>query len=324
MKSQSLIIFAFVGLLSFNDAISQTSDNYTDTILYQNNDTLDMMILTKDYHHLVEGDQLQSILQDLQSRLKEIQGMVPSTAYTIKYQYQKQLDILENDKIKSFRLSAEKGMSENFPNRVHLHDALDKYQVIIGFNDIEELERVDLTRILTDITEKLPEKHRFLRYLAFQPEYPTGNIVLKEDRHTGHFDMLSLQAGVGANVYRGKFLTDFTGEIGLQLNHKGILKNQFYISNNLMFAFDEANRAVINNFTNLGYRRNFSNQKDKPNWLGIEIGTLTKRSGDIFAPNTHRLGVNWQVGKHITVSPQLYFNGFFKQVSPGFRIGIGL
>ena len=91
-----------------------------------------------------------------------------------------------------------------------------------------------------------------------------------------------------------------------------------------MFSFDAENTAVINNFTNLGYRRNFSNQKDKSNWIGFEIGTLTKQSGDVFKPNTMRLGINWEAGKHITVSPQLYFNGFFQQVSPGFRIGIGL
>jgi hypothetical protein len=71
-------------------------------------------------------------------------------------------------------------------------------------------------------------------------------------------------------------------------------------------------------------RRNFSTVRDNPNWLGLEIGTLTKRSGDLFQPNTRRLGVNWGVAKHITVSPQIYWNGAFKQVSPGFRIGIGL
>lgn len=147
---------------------------------------------------------------------------------------------------------------------------------------------------------------------------------LIQNRPSGYLDMLSLQAGVGANVYRSKFLTDITGELSLQLNQKGILRNQFYVSNNLMFSFNESNSAVINNFTNLGFRRNFSNVKDKPNWLGIEFGTVTKRSGDVFQPNTMRFGFNWQAGKHITVAPQMYFDGFFKIVSPGFRIGIGL
>lgn len=209
-------------------------------------------------------------------------------------------------------------------NRANILDTSGNFQVIIGFNEINELINIDFKGILADITDGLPAKHRFLRYLEFQPDPQSGKIMLSENRHTGYFDLLSLQAGVGANVYRNMFLTDISGEIGLQLNQKGILKNQFYISNNLMFAFDAKNTAVINNFTNFGYRRNFSNQKDNPNWLGIELGTRTKRSGDIFQPNTKRLGVNWQVGKHISVAPQLYFNGFFKQVSPGFRIGIGL
>jgi len=159
-------------------------------------------------------------------------------------------------------------------------------------------------------------------YLEFIEE--NNKASLKENRPYGYLDMLSLQADVDANVYRNRFLTDITGEIGLQLNHIGILRNQFYVSNNLIFSFDAENTAVINNFTNFGYRRNLSDQKDKPNWLAIELGTRTKRSGDLFRLKTLRLGMNRGAGKNITVSPQLYFNGFFQQVSPALRIGIGL
>ena len=324
MKILSLIFLFLICLFPFSKAIAQNADSIKDTIFYHGTDSLDMLILTKDYHNLVKDDQLQSMLHDFQSRLKEIQEIVPATAYTIEYQYLKQLDILKSDKIKSFSIGEEISMSENFRNQAKILEPSGRYEIIVGFNDITDLTMVDFKSILTAIIGGLPEKHRFLKYLEFQPDDQSGKIILSKERHTGYFDMLSLQAGVGANVYRGKFLTDISGEIGLQLNQKGILKNQFYVSNNLMFFFDAENRAVINNFSNVGYRRNFSNQKDKPYWLGIEIGTLTKRSGDIFKPNTMRLGVNWQEGKHITVAPQLYFNGFFQQVSPGFRIGIGL
>jgi hypothetical protein len=324
MKILSPILIALIGLLSVNNAFAQNVGSPKDSIFYHGTDSLDMLILAKDYHNLVKDDQLQSILYDFQSRLKEIQGRLPATAYTIEYQYLKQMDILESDKIISFSLTEDNSMSQNFRNRAKIVDPSGNYQVFLGFNDIRDVIKADLQPILTAIIGGLPAKHRFSRYLEFQPDHQNGKITLSEERHTGYFDMLSLQAGVGANVYRGKFLTDFTGEIGLQWSQKGILKNQWYISNNLMFFFDAENRAVINNFTNVGYRRNFSTQKDQPNWLGIELGTLTKRSGDIFQSNTMRLGVNWQAGKHITVAPQLYFNGFFQQVSPGFRIGIGL
>jgi hypothetical protein len=36
------------------------------------------------------------------------------------------------------------------------------------------------------------------------------------------------------------------------------------------------------------------------------------------------IGKKFQAAKHITVAPQMYFDAFFKNVSPGFRIGIGL
>jgi hypothetical protein len=169
----------------------------------------------------------------------------------------------------------------------------------------------------------LPPKDRYLRHLSFQSS-SEGKYQLTENRALGYLDMLSLQLGVGANVYQNRFLTDFTGEVGLHLNQKGILKNKFYLSNNLIFSFDGESGAVVNSFTNIGYRRNLSSQRDNANWLGVEFGAMTRQRGNVFAPNTMRLGVNWSAGKHITVSPQLYFNGLFQQVSPGFRIGIGL
>jgi hypothetical protein len=324
MKPFIQLILVFLCLFTLSTTFAQKEKIPRDTIYYQGTEKLNMLVLSKDYHFLIKDDQVQNILNDFQSRLKEIQENIPSEAYKIHYQYKKQIEILKSDKIKSFSLSDGKGLKANFQNRAILTDPSNNYQVDLEFDDIEEVLKADLRGILSAIVDELPDKDRHLRFLEYQIEPETNNTKLMQNRNTGNWDMLSLQAGVGANAYRNKFMTDLSGEIGLHLNHKGILRNQYYVSNNLMFSFDAENRAVINNFTNVGYRRNFSNQKDKSNWLGIELGTLTKQSGDIFKPNTMRLGINWEAGKHITVSPQLYFNGFFQQVSPGFRIGIGL
>jgi hypothetical protein len=251
--------------------------------------------------------------------------MVPlSSSYTIEYQYNNKIEILKSDRIASFTILESKSLTQDFQNQAIIKDPSSKYHVNIGFDDLETLTNADFNQIIGEIIAELPGKDRYLRYLEYQPEGTTNKAKLIQNRPSGYLDMLSLQAGVGANVYRSKFLTDITGELSLQLNQKGILRNQIYVSNNLIFSFNESNSAVINNFTNVGYRRNFSNQRDKPNWLGVEFGTLTKRSGDIFQPNTMRFGFNWKAGKHITVAPQMYFDGFFKNVSPGFRIGIGL
>jgi len=317
-------IFKLIGLLCLIQTASfaQSADIPKDSI-YWGTDKLDMLIQTKDYHHLTKDDQLIGLLKDFQSKLKEIQESLPDSPYNIRYVSHKQLEIIASPVIKSFSISEEKGLSSDFQHRAIVNDPHGKYQVDLGFDDIEEIIAADFSSIVKGITGNLPIKDRYLRYLEYTIN-ENNQVTLTQNRISGYLDMLSLMAGVGANVYKNRFLTDITGEIGLQLNHKGILRNQFYISNNLIFSFDPESSAVINNFTNIGYRRNLSNQKDKSNWLGVEIGTLTKRSGDLFQPNTMRLGMNWNAGKNITVSPQLYFNGFFQQVSPGFRIGIGL
>lgn len=324
MKTTIQLILTIFYLLNFSTVFAQSAKIQRDTVFYKGTEHMNMLILATDYHNLTKENHIQVILNDFQIRLKEIAGSMPENAYIIEYRHQEQLDILPSDKIKSYSLPEGKGMTENFQNKVIITDPNSSYLVNISFNDVRELINMDFATVLTEIIGELPEKDRYLRYLEFQPDIQSGKVKLTENRPSGYLDMLSLQAGVGANVYRSKFMTDITGEISLQLNHKGILRNQFYVSNNLMFAFDAENAAIINNFTSIGYRRNLSNDKDKPNWLGVEFGTVTKRSGDIFQPNTMRLGVNWNVGKHISISPQLYFNGLFQQVSPGFRIGIGL
>lgn len=325
MKTTVLVLFTVILLLSFTSSYAQKDEVPKDTISYQVSQNLTLLILSKDYHNLSKDNQVQSILEDFQSRVRGIQESIPtSSSYTIDYQYQNKLEILQSNKIKSYNLSEDIGMTEGFRNQANITDGNNGYRVELNFNDVTEILEADFAAILSSIISELPEKDRYLRYLEYRKDTEQNKVVLTDNRPSGYLDMLSFQAGVGANVYRNKFLTDLTGEIGLQLNHKGILRNQFYVSNNLIFSFDAENNTLINNFTNIGYSRNLSNVKDKSNWLGVEFGILTKRSGEIFQPNTMRIGLNWEAGKHITVSPQLYFNGFFQQVSPGFRIGIGL
>jgi hypothetical protein len=299
---------------------AQDADMPRDSINW-GTEKMEMLIQVKDYHHLTKGDQVLSLLQEFQSRIGEIQPSLPTTPYHIRYLSQKQIEVKHSPVIRSFSISEDKGMTTDFKHRAILIDAKSNTQIDLAFDEISEIVETDFSQVMTGITANLPIQDRHLRYLEYRPD-ETNQIALTKNKPTGNLDMLSLMAGVGANVYQNQFLTDFTGEIGLQLNHKGILRNQFYVSNNLIFSFDPS--STINNFTNIGYRRNFSHQKDKPNWLGVELGTLTKRSGELFQPNTMRLGMNWNAGKGIIVSPQLYFNGFFQQVSPGLRIGIGL
>lgn len=56
----------------------------------------------------------------------------------------------------------------------------------------------------------------------------------------------------------------------------------------------------------------------------FSISYMTKQSGDIFNKNTFRIGLPGIQYKYLRLTPELYFNGFFKNVSPGFKLSLAL
>jgi hypothetical protein len=54
----------------------------------------------------------------------------------------------------------------------------------------------------------------------------------------------------------------------------------------------------------------------------VSIGYLIHRSGDFFEKNTFRLGAGKLKFSKITIEPSVYFNNFFKGVTPGIRISL--
>jgi hypothetical protein len=134
-------------------------------------------------------------------------------------------------------------------------------------------------------------------------------------------DMLSLKAGVGANLIKNQPVIDLSGELAFVFQKKGISKNQYYLTYNLLYDFIDNSKTNLNSFLNLGYRYNLSNNRDDSDWLGVEFGYLISREGDMFDKDTFRFGFNWEVGNSITISPQLYISS--EQTFPGLRIGFG-
>ena len=108
---------------------------------------------------------------------------------------------------------------------------------------------------------------------------------------------------------------------GFTFSKKGIWKNQFYLSYNQLSHFENNSKINLNGFVNIGYRYNLSKTIGNPNWLGVELGYLVNRNGDLFGKNTFKFGVNWEIGKYISVSPQLYLSSDL--VYPAVRIGFG-
>lgn len=54
----------------------------------------------------------------------------------------------------------------------------------------------------------------------------------------------------------------------------------------------------------------------------LSVGYLIRRSGNYFEKNTFRLGLPGVATGRLQIEPELYFNDFFKNVSPGIRLSL--
>jgi hypothetical protein len=54
----------------------------------------------------------------------------------------------------------------------------------------------------------------------------------------------------------------------------------------------------------------------------LSVGYLIRRSGNYFEKNTFRLGMPGVATGRLQIEPELYFNDFLKNVSPGIRLSL--
>lgn len=270
----------------------------------------------KDLNETVEKD-----LKTLQSVLKAQNDIPKDFSYSITFRPNKMVAIDRSEP--NAKVIWENGQQTHyqFNNRCTIYS--EKYLLRILFNEFEKLVSDSLGYKLEEV---LDSTNALQGRMALTYNYAFHGKVLKHDREQdklyGQMDLLELKGGVGANLIKNQPVIDLSAELGLTFSKKGILKNQFYLSYNQLFDFPEQSKMNLNGFVNAGYRYNLSHTIGKPNWLGIELGYLAFKQGNLFDKNTFRLGINWEIGKYISISPQLYLSGDL--CYPAIRIGFGL
>ena len=79
-----------------------------------------------------------------------------------------------------------------------------------------------------------------------------------------------------------------------------------------------------NDFLTLTYgqggTKDYDPRKDFSFSAVFSLGYLINRNGDYFEKNTFRFGAGKLSISKTTIEPSLYFNNFFKGVTPGIRI----
>ena len=209
------------------------------------------------------------------------------------------------------------------------------YHLTFYLNNISELSsytngilREKITTIQQDVTGKWPlisggSSHYLKSDRAIWADKPKGFT------RTGTGDFVNGFITVNVQNYKHYFVPSFTLGVRLVLTNRdrtfkwepGLFWEPHYL-----FAKDEVGklRTYRNDFLTLTYGQggttDYDSQKDFSFSTVFSLGYLLRRQGDFIDKNTFRLGAGKVRVSKTTIEPSMYFNNFFRGVTPGIRI----
>ncbi len=213
------------------------------------------------------------------------------------------------------------------------------YQLSFGFivNNLSALQSIDYQKIIEEIRKRIERVKQEISFekLMKEPDRPINTLTISGATNThiymnspAKIDFLTLNARASGGYVRDKFVP----EIGLNLTFisrkrigLGIGVNQFYHFNNLP---DNAFEVNTSNFVNVHFEAYQSDGRKKQfgfsRFVHLGGGSISYLVGksSLFPKDTWRLSVTFPILKHLSVEPEAYLNGFFKQFYPGVRIKI--
>jgi len=168
----------------------------------------------------------------------------------------------------------------------------------------------------------------------------TGSHYLKNDNtitadgpkgHTagGAGDYLELFATVNVQNYKNYFVPSFSlgGRLTITNRYRTFkFEPGLFWEPHFVFAKDAAGKlnTYRNDFLTFTYAQggmqDYDSKKDFSFSTSLSVGYLIHREGDYFDKNTFRLGMGKLKWYKTTIEPSMYFNNFFKGVTPGIRI----
>lgn len=299
--------------------LNAQEEPFHDSIHVQINDKTELELAVNNYKDL--GGNIETDFTNLKSILKESDEIPKGVSYIINYDPNTLVSIKQSGQNEKIIWKDNELSHYQLNNKCIINS--DKYHLLIRFNDIESLLSDNLIvkiKEAINTTDTIQGRFAATYNYSFQGDKLVHNKQF--DKITGQIDALELKGGVGINIIKNQPVIDLSAETGFIFSKKGIWKNWYYLSFNQLSDFDKNSTINFNCFVNIGYRNNLSGSVKNPNWLGLEIGYLAIRHSDLFEKNTFRFGVNWEIGKYITISPQLYLSRHSSY--PAVRIGFGL
>jgi hypothetical protein len=209
------------------------------------------------------------------------------------------------------------------------------YRIVFYLNDMAELTtymngmlKEKIVTIQNNINDRWPTVlgtgfHYLRKDRTITADKPKGFTP------SGTGDFLTGYITMNAQNYKNYFVPSFS--VGLRLtltNRERTYKWQPCLlwEPHYLFARDNQNKlhTYRNDFLTLDYgqggTRDHDPRKDFSFSAVFSVGYLFNRSGDYFDKNTFRLGAGKIQLYKTAIEPSVYFNNFFKGVTPGIRI----
>ena len=202
-----------------------------------------------------------------------------------------------------------------------------------------------LTNDLKDIPLLFDEMREKTSYLLKSMEKRTDPVVLDRSpevygRYLGNrqvqlvnfgSDMLILNPRVGLGYIRGHWMTSLDMGATLYLEKSRIkptvgYQHQYFFGQNAEGGF----KTYQNGFVSAGLsffkkaEKSAIGRKPLVQTGQLTVGYLVHRRGTYYEPNTWRVTGAIDLTPYLRIAPEVYFNGTFKNLSPGLRLSVGL
>ncbi len=226
---------------------------------------------------------------------------------------------------------------------VRLKTVQDTLRIVVNKNN-QAAELVLLANDLSDIPVLFDEMREKTAFLFESMEKRTDPIVLDRSpevygRYLGDrqvqlanfgSDMLMISPGASLGYIRGNWMTSLNAGFTFYLE-KSKLKPTFGYHHQYFFGRDAEGKtqAFQNGFALAGlafFKKSDTNiigRKPVVQTGSLTLGYLVHRRGDYYEPNTWRITGSLNLTPNLKVEPEIYFNGAFKNLSPGVRFTVG-
>lgn len=243
------------------------------------------------------------------------------------------ITIVENKKPVKVYFPKDKQLALTIEGRHKLCLQQEYYTINIYFDKIKQLQELneyDFMKI-SQKADRTLQKNESLKFkkrgaLIAWTQYGEENNVKVQDIHflkRKKQNYLEIFPSSGLGFAKGDWNAVLSLEMGIVLSNNIQYSDKFSIAYEWMYNFSEGNKN-INQWIDVGYQKNTSLLSQKSNWIGLSLGYLIHKNGDLFDDHTFRLGLPTTIHTNIKVTPQLYFKDFFKDAYPGVKISFNL